>query len=405
MSQSATLVKKIAISVAGLSLAWLAVVVGLGNIARSSPPEAFASYGLNDARLMGRRSELVLVSAQDARAISRAERLAKAALKRDPTVISAIRTLAAAHELRADNLAALRLMRYSEAMSRRDFPTHFWLIDYEAKQNNVAKALDHYDAALRTSSAAEPILMPILLDAFGSTDLTDPLANVLARKPAWAATFVSKAISETAHTEKMLKLAFLLRTKNFEIDPEPLAVLINRAVRDGLYSGALRLSRRPAQPEGIFNSEFDNEPKFAPFDWALTSGSDLGSERMPEEDKAAEHRLYLYGASGRGGIVATQLLLLKPGKYRLEALVSDVPETIQDRPYISVTCDGKKASVMTTADFPAASKAPGKVSAIFEVPPQDCRAQWFNISVRASNRIGGTQSSIHNAAITPSVSS
>jgi hypothetical protein len=393
--------KRGAILATGLALAWLAIIVGLGNIARSRPPEAFAPLGLNDARLMGRKAELIIISSQSSRAVSMAVELAQASLKRDPTVMSAIRTLAAARELQGQRSTAYRLMRYSEAMSRRDFPTHFWLIDYEAKQNNVVKALDHYDAALRTAIAAEPILIPILLEAFGSTDLSVPLANVLARKPAWAAKFVARAISETKSTEKLLELAFLLRAQKFEIDPEPLQVLMNRAVSDGLYRGALRLSRRPAQSSGVFNAEFDHEPKYTPFDWALTSDDGLGSERMPEDDNQSRYRLYLYGSSGRSGIVAMQLLLLRPGHYRLRATVSEVPQALQDRPYISVNCDVKDAPLLTTTDFPASTDKPNNLYAAFEVPSQNCRAQWLYIAVRASNRVGGTQSSIHNASIRP----
>ena len=394
-----------AILITSLAIAWLAVIVGLGNIARSSPPEAFASIVLSDARLMGRKAELILTSSQDAGAVATAVQLARASLKQDPTVVSAIRTLAAAQELEGDQSAALRLMRYSEKISRRDFPTHFWLIDFEAKQNNVVRALDHYDAALRTSSAAEPILLPILLDAFGSTDLSAPLADVLSRKPAWAATFVSRAISNAKSTEKLLELAFLLRARDFEIDPEPFQVLLNRAVNDELYNNALRLSQRPAQSAGVFNPQFDNEPEYAPFDWVLTADEDLGSERVPEENNPTQHRLFLYGAGGRSGIVAKQLLLLPPGKYGLRAMVSDVPQALQDRPYISVNCDGKEAPVLKTKDFPASSDKRNNLYAAFEVPSQNCRAQWLNIVARASNRIGGTQSAIHNISITQMASS
>ena len=399
MYRSSKVFKGIAIGAASLALIWLAVVVGLANIARSHPAQAFAFRDFNDARLMGRHSEMILVSSQNPLAISKATKLAKAALKRDPTVVSAIRTLAAVHELKAERVSALRLMRYSEAMSRRDFPTHFWLIDYEANQNNVAKALDHYDAALRTSSAAEPILIPILLDALDSTDLLRPLAKVLSRKPAWAMKFVSRAISESKSSEKLLELAFLLRAQNFEIDPEPLEVLMNRAVSDNLYAEALQLSRRPAQSFGIYNHEFDQEPKYAPFDWALTADDDLGSEILIEENSPDRHRLLLYGSSGRSGIVAKQLLLLTPGKYVLRATVSQVPQALPDRPFISVGCSGKEGSLLTKTNFPATPNKPNRLYAVVNIPSQNCRAQWLYISVRASNRIGGTQSFIHNASI------
>ena len=391
-----------AILITSLAIAWLAVIVGLGNIARSSPPEVFASIVLSDARLMGRKAELILTSSQDAGAVATAVQLARASLKQDPTVVSAIRTLAAAQELGGDQSATLKLMRYSEKISRRDFPTHFWLIDFEAKQNNVVRALDHYDAALRTSSAAEPILLPILLDAFGSTDLSAPLADILSRKPAWAATFVSRAISNTKSTEKLLELAFLLRERGFEIDPEPFQVLMNRAVNDELYNGALRLSQRPAQSAGVYNAQFDNEPKYEPFDWALTADEDLGSERVPEENNATQHLLSLYGAGGRSGIVAKQLLLLPPGAYGFRAMVSEVPQALQDRPYITINCAGEDGPVITTTDFPASSNTPNALNVAVEVPLQKCRAQWLYISVRGSNRIGGTQSSIHNVSIRPS---
>lgn len=387
----------------GVILCWLTVSVGLANIARSRPQHAFANLEFSDARLLGRKAEMILASSQEPAATARAVRYAELALKRDPTVISAIVTIATSYELKKQNARALKLMRYSEKMSRRDFATHYWFIDYETSRNNLLNTLDHYDAALRTSSAAEPILMPILISALAdpdaSSELVGPLSTVLARKPAWAYTLVNRSTNEVQSTATLMSLASALRLKGFEIDPEPKQTLINRAVADGLYNDARRLSGQPLHNANIYNGNFGKEPAFAPFDWVLVSDPELGSERVVRSEDGSSYHLYLSAGSGRAGILAKQLLMLKPGQYGVSAVVSNVPDTVADRPLLRVRCASKNEVILVLSDFPQATATPKGFNLNITVPSADCSAQWIEVSAKASNKIGGTQSYLESIAI------
>lgn len=395
--------KTLLIMLAGAALCGLALWVGLANVARSLPPQTFGNSEFNDARLLARKSEMILISSQQPPAIALAADYAKRALIKDPTVVSAVRTLAALSELKKDDARALKLMRYAQKMSRRDFATHYWFIDYEANQNNVAGALEHYDAALRTSRAAEPILMPILLSALddraAAQELIDPLADILARRPAWADRFVTRSHSEVQSTATLMQLAMTLRQKGYAINPASKQVLINRAVADDLYLDALRLSARPKHNDFVYNQNFSLEPTYPPFDWVLSTDPNLNSERVSKDETGRNYNLNLVAGSGRSGILAKQLLLLAPGTYDLKARVSNVPADIADRPFLTLRCASGTKTAFATNDFPQAGEAPTDFGFTFRVPQPDCVAQWLEISAKASNQIGGTQSYLESIRI------
>ncbi|MGB5077792.1 MAG: hypothetical protein WBO17_09960, partial [Sphingorhabdus sp.] len=183
------------------------------------------------------------------------------------------------------------------------------------------------------------------------------------------------------------------------IDPEPKQTLINRAVADGLYNEAVRLSNRPIQNTNIYNGKFEIEPSYPPFDWVLSRDAELGSERVGQSEGRQSHRLYLSAGSGRSGILAKQLLMLKPGTYDLNAEVSSVPASIPDRPFLRLRCAGNIETVIANADFPQANAAPEVLNLAIRVPPEGCAAQWLEISAKASRQIGGTQSYLESISI------
>jgi hypothetical protein len=395
--------KTLIIALAGAALCGIAIWAGVSNLARSMPPQAFKNSEFNDARLLARQAEMILMSSQQPSAINLAGDYAKRALIKDPTVVSAVRTLAALSELKNDDARALKLMRYAQKLSRRDFATHYWFINFEANQNNVAGALEHYDAALRTSRAAEPILMPILLSALddraAAQDLVDPLAEILARRPAWASRFITRSQSEVQSTETLMQLALTLKQKGHPINPASRQVLINRAVADNLYLDALRLSARPKHNDFIYNRNFSLEPTYPPFDWVLSSSQNLKAERVSKDETGRNYLLNLVAGSGRSGILAKQLLLLAPGTYDLKARVSNVPAEIADRPFITLRCASGTKTAFATKDFPQAGGAPTDFGFTFRLPQHGCAAQWIEISARASNQIGGTKSDMESIRI------
>ncbi|HEX8553575.1 MAG TPA: hypothetical protein VF695_02605, partial [Sphingomonas sp.] len=127
---------------------------------------------------------------QEAGANSKAAKLARLALRQDPTTIQAVTTLGFQAQLRGELPQARRLFAYAQQLSRRDLQTQLWAIEEAIRRGDVPGALHQYDTALRTSKIAPEILFPILASAMAEPAVRQGLVATLARDPAWAALFI-----------------------------------------------------------------------------------------------------------------------------------------------------------------------------------------------------------------------
>lgn len=109
-----------------------------------------------------------------------------------------------------------------------------------------------------------------------------------------------------------------------------------------------------------------------PFNWKLAS-SNLG---IAERERGGTLHVIYYG--GVDGVLASQLLLLEPGTYRLRLRIapdSDHPESLR----WSIRCD-KASKILSAAPLDAAARQ-GWLFAV----RQDCPAQWLELSGRAAD--------------------
>lgn len=122
----------------------------------------------------------------------------------------------------------------------------------------------------------------------------------------------------------------------------------------------------------VFDTRFSASEPPPPFNWKLAS-SNLGiAERQPG---GSLHLIY-YGDND--GVLASQLLLLEPGSYRLTMALadgSDHPETIR----WSIRCD-KASRALSSVSLDIA----GRRGWSFEVP-RGCEAQWLELSGRSAD--------------------
>lgn len=81
-----------------------------------------------------------------------ADRLARLALRQDPTAVAALATLGLNAQIRGDTNSARRYFAYSDKLSRRSLTTRLWAIEDAVARDDIPAALRNYDVALRTSA-------------------------------------------------------------------------------------------------------------------------------------------------------------------------------------------------------------------------------------------------------------
>lgn len=392
--------------VACAALAWGCVAVGMARTLALSDPARALAWSPGDAPALALLGAARLGPAPSPAGAAEAGRLSRAALRRDPTIVVAARTLGLLADMAGDRPRARRLMAYAQSLSRRDLPTQYWFIEERVAAGDVAGALRHYDTALRASAAAEPLLIPVLLAAIADPAAREGLADRLVADPIWRASFLDK-VAHDAPADAAGTLALSLAARRHPLDPAATRDLLARLVAAGDYARAAAVRaaagggdprRGPWPRDGGFGRAGD----LPPFDWVLAEDGDTRAERVA--DGAGAGRLAFSTPADKGGEVARQLLLLPPGDWRLSSRFTVSGSDTIGRPYWQLSCAAMPdAPPLLRLDLaPAAGRGDGGGVAEggFTVPA-GCAAQWLSLTLRASDRIDGVEGQVESVTIGP----
>jgi hypothetical protein len=380
------------IAVLGFAVAagWLTMAVSAAGVFRSVRPDLVLKLQPADARahatLADRAARQV---ASDRLAAPRIGRLATAALQRDPTIVAAWRLLALSAGLQGHENLSARLFFFSQRLSRRDLPTQLWMIEWRVRQNDVAGALRHYDIALRTSPSSSELLMPILVAATSEPKIIDPLAAVLRRDPPWSRSFYTRFAEGAPSAENAVRLLAQIGRDRGLSNREALVPLVARFAERGHGAAALQVYRLVGGGDGgapglIRNGGFERSNVVPPLDWQLSEEAEYGAVQEPIENAGQGTVLSIRAESGAGGTVARQMLVLRPGAYRLRLRGGRVVDRLPARLYWSLKCAGGSREPLLDSGF-----SPGAVAATFRVPATQCQAQWLEIGVLGDSREQG----------------
>lgn len=327
----------------------------------------------------------------------RVRRLVAAALSRstsDPDAI-AFRALEAGAD--GDPGREARLFRLSDEISRRNLPTRLWLIQDAVRRGDVAGALADFDIALRTSTDAPAILFPILATATTDPTLSAPLAGLFDRPSDWRAAFFHFALTEGDAAAGLAHVVPAMRDRAWLAQNGVGEALVGRLVADGDFAAARRtygLFHREARSGPLVrDGDFGDPGASFPFGWLFAQKGEIGAERSLIGGKPA---LTYQALPGGDGAVASQLLMLPPGRYRLALSAATAAADPQAPPYWTIACASDGGKQIALLDMPVAEH--GRAAADFAVPP-DCPAQWLVLTLRGSDQPGGQAGAVASVSV------
>jgi hypothetical protein len=377
----------VAITVVAFLLVILIVQTGLAGFARYNAPEQTLRWAPGDARALAGVAELTLTADAGPQQRARAAFLARASIRRDPTLGTPFRVLGFVAEANGDRARAKALIEHAALLSRRDLPTQLWLIDQAVARADMTGALMHFDIALRTSTLAPAILFPVLANALTEPDVVDALALTLASRPSWRDRFLADAIDKSPAMAGLVRLGEQLADRKSPLDATQTQQLLTRLTAASAFPLLARM--RPAiVPSAagrglLLDPGFDAEAGMFPFGWTLFETSGLSARRMPNASTGSGLHLVFQADTGRGGELARQLVFLRPGNYRLQWIGGhNAPDRI-GAPVWSVTCPTAPPRSLLSADMVQASGAQ-RGFGDFAVPA-DCAGQWIQLAARANN--------------------
>lgn len=374
-----TWARSAAIALGAAAILWLTLANTVGGIVHATQAGRVLGWSPFDARLKAGAALSSFSRVRDRRGLIPVADLSEQALRRDPTNVDAIRTLALVRYLQNRPREAASLFRYSDRLSRRDLGTRLWLIEDRVRADDVAGALGHFDLALRTSPRAAEILMPVLVSAVQEPHIARRVRVLLNANPPWRQTFFEPLV----HSSRSRAMAVYLLSGHLDAgnaaDRFLAKAAFSRFVRENdpaqawaLYD-SIRGVSAAARALAVRDGGFDQAGDLPPFDWMLTADSDLAGLRQGRPDAANNVALFLFSEGQRAGDAARQLLRLRPGRYVFRARSGSLPPGAQAQPSVRLECAGGAALFTRTFRELGSGLA-------FAVPAGGCAAQWLVIA-------------------------
>jgi hypothetical protein len=283
----------------------------------------------------------------------------------------ALRLIGFVAETSGDISKARRLFGIAARMSRRDVGAQIWLIDDAVTRGDADQALEHFDTALRTTSAANSSLLPILIDATEERSLIAPLAKILGQAPPWRFSFYNDLVAKGPSALNIQLLYELLNKTSGAFNDDAIRGLIGRLANEKLFRQAANVYQNASgtrHHNSFNNPTFDIDGNLAPFDWVFADADGVRGSRMQVSDgDDGNYALFYDLEPNSNGEIARQLLVLPQGRYRVVTTRRAVRGAHQALLSWQVQCAEGAGQLLSADDGPDAH---------FTVPTSDCSAQW-----------------------------
>ncbi len=330
---------------------------------------------------------------------SEAARLARLALRQDPTAVEAFSVLGLQAQLRNDTGEARQLFTYSQTLSQRELRPRIWAIEEAVSRGDIAGALEQYDIALRTSRSARDILYPVLASAISEPKVRSALIEMMARGSVWDDSFVNFVATRAPDPHAAVRFFREGERANLPIDEADRTRVVNALVARELFDDAWRYytSFRPGADRSRSRDASFSLPAEASavFDWRAINSSGLSASIQQDEGGGM---LDFAASPSTGGTALRQVQLLPPGTYRLEGHSIGIEQPERSLPYWTLTCPGGRELGRVTVSNSA--QANGNFSGRFTVP-SDCPTQTLSLVVRSSSEIAGVSGQVDRAELVP----
>lgn len=284
----------------------------------------------------------------------------------------------------ADPELARAQMRLSDRMERRDIGAQLWLIESAVEANDVTRALQHYDRALRIEESARALLYPVLTQAIDSPLIRERFRPYMAANPPWLESFLRFAVSTT---QRPVSLAGLARENDgwpegaafSSLDTELLARLVDK----GDFAPAADHFRRiPGADRSALTSlrltDASTNWRHAPITWQPYRIDGIQPHILESAQGAGAVEIEADLEAGYKGPVARKFLALEPGTYELSARMRAENHSRQDIAIWAVTCagaDGARPLMRQEVALQETADLEGRI-----VVPADCPVQAVKVS-------------------------
>jgi len=360
--------------VAAVAALLVAVVVvrnaGVAQFAESDPREAARIWPSHPASELWLGLTQIGLSARERKPVAGAtlelvrDAARKAPLAPEPFLVRGVQgQLAGDQQLATAAFAAARLR------DGRSIPARYFLAEQYFRSGDVSRGLRETAILARMVPNGVTSLAPFIA-SYAKDPRTRPHLKALFRTdPALEQAALTTLATDARNTDLILGLATPSRTA-----PQWTEMLLRSQVAAGEYALAqqtwARLAHVAPVPDSIFDPEFKGSAAPQPFNWTLTSST----AGLAEPQGGGRLHVLFYGQED--GLLAGQLLVLSPGRYRLAMRVDgEAARAATVKWTISCVGSGQVLLSLALSDLKRAAEG-----AQFDVPAAGCGAQNLQLT-------------------------
>jgi hypothetical protein len=334
-------------------------------IAPDHPRVRIAIAAAQFAAQQGRLSPALRASAIDA--------LARAPMADEPFYFAAIDALANKREAEGE-----RLLLEARRRDPRSRLARLILLDRYLRTKRIPEAGTEIAVLSRLMPRAGEVLIPELARMVREPRTGTALVKVLGREPSLQQQVLARLATDGADPDLILNIAGSSPATSGTPGGLPWQrALLAKLVEQGDLGRAHRLWRSfaglPAAEGGksVHDGDFRGAPGAPPFNWQLTNGPAGVADRV--RTPALQVNYY-----GRENVeLAAQLLMLRPGRYRLQFRAEGDASGEGSQLLWAVTCTGSKAQLLSLP-LREVNYTPRTLSGQFTVPA-GCAGQWLQL--------------------------
>lgn len=292
----------------------------------------------------------------------------------EPTNSTAISLMAFGKQLEGDQQTARNLYEDALLVAKRDRLANLWLIEDASQDGRIGFILDRYDVLLRTGGAASDLLFLVLGTALQEEAILPHLEQRLVRNPPWSEQFWLKVTPNPQAIANIGRLRLRLLQKGIENPAGNDGDILRRLASNGHFEIGFRLFNKLAGNKSnsrrtIYNHEFSEPARFAPFDWETFSASGYGAEVDP-----AAGALVVYSSDAAEALLARQLVAAPAGPSTLRYRVADKAALRAIRTSLRARCASASGQELLSVPIDAASR-----QSVLSVAGTGCRYLWIEV--------------------------
>lgn len=326
--------------------------------------------------------------------------LAEMALARAPFDVRALRIIGLVNARAGRTEEADQLLTLAGNWSLRDSPSHGWLVERRLRQGSYASAFAHADTLARRQINMQPAVFRLFKSAAAlDARAVPPLADRLGENPPWREKFVTDLyMSGGQNLAIASNLAVMLESSQAPFTDVELGELYRVLFIAGQVQMVKEIRNRLDRPPlklRLIDGAFSEPSPIKSFGWSLSSAPGLTAEVIDRTSGNAA--LHVAHRNLSLAPVARQLLLLGPGRYRLDGQILSDDVNVSGRMSWSVRCLNNVDLGTVSPKITAADRW-HRFSAEFEVS-EDCPAQQLLLIPTAGDRTRMTDVWFDNMSI------